>query len=331
MAAFLFSCSHTDQTKVRDPAPTKLPVLQEQTITLLPLQGPLVEPEAELSGLAWFNDVLILVPQYPHKWNNNLFGLYRSDIAEALAGTVPQLEPFPIPLSSAFPLRQLEGYEGLEAIAVDKDRVFLAVEARMRGYMQGYLLEGRIQEQGDSLKVALDHFTVMEPQTRLMNQAYETLLFWQDRIIALYEANGIEVNPDRKALVYSTNLQPQSPWSMPVIEYRLTDATQPDQQGRFWAINFFWPGDKRLLPETDGLRDRWGEGPTHAQTEIVERIVAMQVSEGRIELVDIPPVEIALLDEVVARNWEGIVLWDEHGFLIVTDQFPTTLLAHVSR
>ena len=257
--------------------------------------------------------------------------MYRSDIAGALAGNTRNLEPFPIPLTSAFPLRQLEGYEGLEAIAFDGNKVFLAVEARMRGHMQGYLLEGAIQEQGGSLRIALDRSTVLEPQTRLMNQAYETLIVWQDKIIALYEVNGTDINPDRKALVHDWDLSPQPAWSMPVIEYRLTDATQPDTQGWFWAVNFFWPGDKRLLPATDELRERWGEGPTHAQTEIVERIVAMQVSEGRIELLDTPPLELVLLDEVVARNWEGIARWDEQGFLIVADQFPTTLLAHVSQ
>ncbi len=318
---------------VADPVPeaTIPPVAAERNIRLLPLQGLLTEPEAEISGLAWFQDVLILLPQYPHKWNDSLYGLHRHDIARVLAGEPDVLEPFPIPLSTTYPLRQLEGYEGLEAIAFDGHKAYLAVEARMRGYMQGYLLEGVIQEQANSLHIALDRFTVLEPQTRLMNQAYESLFLWQDRIVALYEANGMDVNPHPSAPVHDRDLNPQPAWSVPVIEYRLTDATAPDDQGLFWVINFYWPGDKRLLPATDALTDKWGEGKSHAQTEIVERILAMRIAEGQIELMDMPPVELALLDNVVARNWEGIVRWDEQGFLIVTDQFPTTLLAYVPR
>ena len=55
----------------------------------------------------------------------------------------------------------------------------------------------------------------------------------------------------------------------------------------------------------------------------------MEIRDGRIELVDRPPVELVLLDEVVARNWEGIVRWADEGVLVVTDRFPTTLLAFV--
>ena len=31
------------------------------------------------------------------------------------------------------------------------------------------------------------------------------------------------------------------------IEYRITDVTEVDNQGKFWALNFFWPGEKKLL------------------------------------------------------------------------------------
>ena len=327
----LICCAAPEPAVAPVPEAAATPVVQEREVTLLPLQGPLTAPEAEISGLAWFQDVLVLLPQYPHKWNDSLYGLHRHDIARALAGEVQALKPFPIALSSTHPLRQLEGYEGLEAIAFDDNRVFLTVEARMRGYMQGYLLEGVVQEQDDALHIVLDRFTVLAPQTRLMNQAYESLLLWQDQIVTLYEANGLDINPDRAVLVHDRDLQLRSSWSVPAIEYRLTDATAPDAQGLFWVINFHWPGDKRLLPATDALRDRWGEGPSHAQTDIVERILAMRIAERRIELLDMPPIELTLLDSVVARNWEGIVRWDEQGFLLVSDQFPTTLLAYVSR
>ncbi len=326
----LLSCSPPSQLQIPEPEPTPSPV-PEQVITLLPLQGPLTEPEAELSGLAWFQDTLVLLPQYPHMWNHSVFGLHRHDIAAVLDGSKHALNPFPIPLSSSPPLYRLAGYEGLEAIAFDGNRVYVTVEARMRDYMQGYLLQGTIQEQDANLQITLNGPAVLAPQTYLMNQAYETLLLWQNQIITLYEVNGTDINPGRAALVHDDQLQPQPAWTVPAIEYRITDATQPDAQGRFWAVNFHWPGNKRLMPTTDALQQQWGEGSSHTQTDIVERILALQIREGAIVLQDKPPLYMALLDNVVARNWEGIVRWDEHGFLLVTDQFPTTLLAHVAQ
>lgn len=304
----------------------------ERPATLLSLQGSLTQPEAEVSGLAWYGDTLVLLPQYPHRWGNNLYGLRRQDIAAALQGDSTRgLEPFPIPLASADALRVLEGYEGVEAIAFQGDTVFISVEARMRGFMQGYLIQGAVTGDLEAIRLDPQSTVTLAPQTRFMNKAYEALLPLPDGVAALYEVNGQETNAAPVALRYARALPSLSALPFPSIEYRITDATAIQADGTFWVVNFHWPGEKRIQPAADGISERWLKGPSHARTDIVERILALRYRQGRIELVDAPPIEIAILNETVARNWEGIALWGQEGFLIVTDQFPTTLLAFVAR
>ena len=42
--------------------------------------------------------------------------------------------------------------------------------------------------------------------------------------------------------------------------------------------------------QTDAIRERWGEGDSHKDVAIVERLLEMEIRDGRIELVDRPPV-----------------------------------------
>lgn len=338
-----------------DPVPVPAAAVQEHALTLLPLAASFRQPELEISGLAWYQDILVLLPQYPHKWNHSLYGLYRHDIAAVLQGqSDAPLHPFAIPLIPSTRIRQLAGYGGLEAIAFHDSRVFLAVEAevesareknRLRhssellppdvdvetGDYLGYLLAGQAVGDLDAIQLDLNRIVILEPQAPLWNKAYETLLATEDSVIAFYEAYGHDVNRQKSALVHDQALQPRPALAMPSIEYRITDATTVDDQGIFWAINFQWPGEKRLQTVSDGIRERWGEGTTHARTDIVERLVAMQMTGDGIELAPVPPIQLQLLDGVVARNWEGIAAWDDEGFLLASDFFPTTLLAYVSR
>lgn len=43
-----------------------------------------------------------------------------------------------------------------------------------------------------------------------------------------------------------------------------------------------------------------------------------------------PPIQLQLIDGV-SRNWEGLVRLDERGFLLITDEFPETILAFVAK
>ena len=48
------------QTATREPP-------QEVTIREIPLTGPINSPDAQISGMAWHGDTLVILPQYPEK------------------------------------------------------------------------------------------------------------------------------------------------------------------------------------------------------------------------------------------------------------------------
>jgi len=304
----------------------------ERKVQILPLTGPLLQPEAEISGMAWYEDILVLLPQYPHKWGHNLFGLHKADLARAIAGESDfVLEPFPIPLHGSATMRHLEGFEGLEAIAFVGNTVYVLSEAAMENSMQGYLLTGVVRPDLSAVVVDMTQVMVLAPQTDLGNQSYEALLRVPNGIASVYEVNGAGVNPEPKALVHGLDLRPLPTIAMPQVEYRLTDATAVNAAGEFWMFNFHWPSDKRLIPRQEPIAERWGQGPSQAQSDIVERILKFRVTDAGVELTDEPPLELQLLNTVIARNWEGIALWEDEGFLLATDRFPTTILAYIAR
>jgi hypothetical protein len=110
------------------------------------------------------------------------------------------------------------------------------------------------------------------------------------------------------------------------IEFRITDATDVDAEGRFWAINYnFYVAGNRI--PIDPLFESYGYGPTHAESYVVERLVAFDITSSGIVLADQPPIQLKLIE--AARNWEGIVQLDDNGFLIATDKFPDTMLGFV--
>ena len=171
----------------------------------------------------------------------------------------------------------------------------------------------------------------IEPQANLSNTSDESVMVFGQRIVTLYEANGANVNPNPVAHMFNLDMQLVGSLSMPTIEYRITDATQPDQNGLFWAINYFFPGDReKLKPAEDRLVTQYGQGETHAKSQAVERLVAFQFTEDGIVLAPLAPIQLQLLPDDEARNWEGIARLDDRGFLLVTDKFPETILAFVA-
>ena len=111
------------------------------------------------------------------------------------------------------------------------------------------------------------------------------------------------------------------------LEYRITDVTQIDSQNKFWCINYFWPGDKKLLdPNIDLILY---EGVTHQSSETVERLVELEIKGDEIIISDSNPIQL-VLDSSKSRNWEAIARLDNIGFLIATDKYPRMIFGYIS-
>ncbi|HZW04102.1 MAG TPA: hypothetical protein VFF68_09260, partial [Anaerolineaceae bacterium] len=208
------------------------------------------------------------------------------------------------------------------------DTVYLTIEVEVGGAMSGYVVRGQVTGDLDSIRLDPDSLQAIELPAEIYNMSAESLLLAGGELLTLYEANGARLLADPVAQRFSTSLEPLGELPFPNIEYRITDTTQPDADGRFWAINYFFPLDVRLITFRDPLVSDYGEGATNARMPGVERLVELQYTEEGISRVDQAPLYLRMVG-VTGRNWEGIARLDERGLLIVSDRHPDTILGFV--
>jgi len=305
--------------------------VEEVSILEIPLPEPLNSRDAEISGMDWYGDKLVLLPQYPSRFkqdgSSSLFYIEKADILSYIQNpTGEALTIHAIPFDEQGIQKTLKGFEGFEAIAFDGDHFFITVETKPGSNMKGYLFRGDVGNGLSSLTLDAESYQEINPQADFSNSSDEAMIVFQDSIFTFYEANGQKQNPNPVVHVFDFNLKAIGLTSVPNVEYRVTDATRVDAEGYFWVMNYFYPGDKHLKPEIDPIAAMYGEGPSHLESETVERLLKLHVSEAGIVLIDQAPIQFVLLPGDEARNWEGLVKLDELGFLVATDKFPKTIL-----
>ncbi len=322
-------CQPSDGSEV----PASSATVEEAAVRTLPLAAPLDDPQVEISGLAWYGDTLVVLPQYPHReatQGRRLWGIPRAEIDRYRADTTSgALRVFPIPVDASAVRSYSSAYEGCEALAFQGDTIYIVTESEGASTgMTGHLVRGRVAPGLEGITLEGPSVRTLPRQAALPNMSYEAMLLRGDTLVTLYEANGAAVNPRPRAYRFGPALQPVDSVRFPALEYRLTDATAPDEAGRFWVTNYFYPGERDLLqPATDSIARRHGRGATHARSAVVERLVEYQFANGRIRRTDRPPLWLRLGDGS-GRNWEGVVRYGD-GFLLATDRFPKTMLAYV--
>jgi hypothetical protein len=304
----------------------------ESAMTPITLAGPVAKKKAEISGLAWYQDHLILLPQHPsfNEDGSFLYTLSRSDIEAYLEGESPEpVSPAPIPFITPDYERMIDGFEGYEAITFDGENVYLTIEADTKEGMRGYLVQGEITPDLSEIVVDTRQPAELTPQSDLKNQAYEALLLDADRLYAIYEANGLTINESPHAFLFDKELAPAGKLPFPHTEYRITDATAVDDDGRFWVINYY-SGSEKYYAENDPIADQHGTGATHATFEHLERLLEFQLAETGITFSGAAPIQFELLNEE-PRKWEGLARLGERGFLVATDKSPDTIFGFIAR
>ncbi len=314
-------------------APVEVPVVN------IALAGPVAQRNAELSGLAWYGDTLVLLPQYPtftRDGQSAVYGLARRDLLAYLdakeAGQEPApLQPAPIAFSDWGVVEALPGFEGYEALAFAGERVFVTSEVTDAFGTAAYLIGGVVDADAGAIALDANTLTYIGSQAGFFNMSDEALIVTPEgSLLTLHEVNGAALNPAPIAHHFDPWYEALEPVPFPNIEYRITDATELDAEGRFWATNYFFPSDEHLIPAADPIAAEYGQGATHSQRAQVERLLEFQYDGARIVRTATPPVQLALT--LLSRNWEGIVRLEErNGFLLVTDQFPETVLGFVAR
>ena len=223
----------------------------------------------------------------------------------------------------------IDGFDGLEAIAFQGKKVLISIEAESNDTMVGYVAWGQIDPETFAVKIPKENLKKIETPIQISNMTYESIIIHNNRAVLIYEANGLNLQETVQQPVVSLLHFSAKKMKSPNIEYRITDATRIDQNGRFWAINYFWPGDKkRLKPAADPIAETSGKGKTHQSSDVVERLIEFEIKDEIINFSDHEPIQLEL-DKDSPRNWEGIVRIDDIGFLIATDKHPEMILGFV--
>lgn len=317
-------------TQTSTPLPPKEIPVQE-----IPLSGPITSPKAQISGMAWYGDTLVILPQYPEKvipgaGGSAAFSLSKQEILDYLSGSIPgPLIPHQITFRAPDLAGLFPGYEGYEAIAFDDDQVFLTVESNHQGTMQGFLISGEYNPNLNRITLNSESLTEIPLPIQIFNYAYETIVITNDQALTIYEANGNDLNPNPSAFSIARSSLIPDKYDFSNIEYRLTDATDIGKNGRFWVMNIFMPIEFWLYTDSDPLFEKYGRGKTHTEFLNVERVLELQYDGESFSLTDREPVQLELIDEVNSRNWEALVKLDELGFLAMTDTYPETILGFI--
>jgi len=283
------------------------------------LNGDISSPAQEISGLAWYNDNLILLPQYP---KDVIYSIPKTQIIDFLDSSRTTILPKEIKWNSSGIDKRICGFEGYESIIFDEDTVYITIEAERRKKNFGYIVRGLVDVKKNEIILNKKSLRKIKTPVTLRNMTYETLLLGNNSVIAIYEVNSAEVNESPIYHQFDKNLKSDTIKPFPSTEYRITDATEIDNEGRFWVTNYFWPGDYNLIkPDLNYTITK------KEDIKPVERLLEFQFVGKEIVRTETSPINIKLSEFGDSRNWEGIVRLDDKGFLLVTDKFPGTILA----
>ena len=311
--------------------PTQLPIIDECEILEILLPAPLDQANAEISGMAWFGDKLVLLPQYPDRFQeagtSQIFYINKADILAYLASpTSTPIHITSVQFIDEAVRNSIAGFEGYEAIAFYEDKVFVTIESKPTSKMMGYLVSGDVLGDLSAINLETGNMVELAPPADNPNASDEALFIFEGIIHTIFEDNGKLENPNPVVRRFDLSLNQLAPLSFPQIEFRVTDASEVDDEGHLWVMNYYYPGDTHLQAQADPIAERFGEGETHLTYEPVERLLRLQLKADAVELVDSEPIYFQLLKDDEARNWEGLVALEEIGFLVATDKFPGTIL-----
>ena len=310
--------------------PTNREYLEEVEVIPLKLPERISAASFEYSGMGWFGDYLVLLPQYPEgkdfSRKPNLFAIAKQDLLAAITDPDLELPVRDIPIENSDLRSVIRGFEGFESILFVDQSVYLTIESRAGDPMMGYLIRGVVNGDLESITLDVNSIVELRPFSSELNATFEGMTYWNGSLYVMYEHNSMRNVKQPVAYQINPDLENIREIPFPVINYRITDATISDVDGKFWVMNYFFPGDTHLAVDQDSLVEEYGEGKTHAENDPVERLVQLQIENDQISRIDQPPTYLQLLDNDIARNWEGLVMLDNLGFLLITDSFPGSVL-----
>ena len=294
---------------------------KNSSIQEIELEGIITNPKQEISGMDWYNDNLFLLPE---NLGGYLFMVTKNEIEKQLSSKKGSLQPKKIIFNTPDYSKSIPGFDGFEAITFNGNSVYVSIEADQNDMMVGYIAWGNINPNSYEINILEKNIQKINTPIQIDNLSYESIISHKNNLLMLYEANGVNLRKKPYQLSISLNDFSLKKIKGPNIEYRITDATKVEKN-KFWAINYYWPGDKKnLKPGVDKL----SKNKKVNSEQTVERLVEFKVKRNGIRLTNKKPIDL-ILEEGNSRNWEAIVRFGNSGFLIATDKYPRMILAYI--
>ena len=285
------------------------------------LEGIVTNPKQEISGMDWYNDNLFLLPE---NLGGYLFMIKKNDIQKQISLKKGSIKPIKTIFNTPDYSKSIPGFDGFEAIAFYKNNVYVTIEADENGLMVGYVARGSIDPNSYEITILEKDIQKISTPVQIDNLSYESIIYHKNNLLLLYEANGSNIRKDPYQLSISLNDFSSKKIKGTNIEYRITDATKVEKN-KFWAINYYWPGDKKNL--RPGL-DKLSKNKKINSDETIERLVEFKIKKKSLSLTKKKPINL-ILEDGKSRNWESIVRFGNSGFLIATDKYPRMILAYI--
>lgn len=212
---------------------------------------------------------------------------------------------------------QKQIYEGLEAIIIEGNTVYLSVETTTPSD-NCYLLKGQFVNNNVMLDTTVMQ-TLRKPTKatgeHIYNAGFEAIALFKNKLYDFFEYNYF----DGKNYTYRYNTALSAKDSVriiPALPFRITDITQTSKN-HFTAINFFYKGTGddevyRLAPN-DRSNKLIKEGNTYKN---YIRLIDIKISGKKIKWK--PLFELPV--EYMGYNWEGIAAY-KNGYFLINDKY----------
>ncbi len=218
--------------------------------------------------------------------------------------------------------RNGKAYEGLEAMVLDGNQVYLSVETATP-ISNCYLLRGNLQDtcvqMDTSFLLPLPKFT-RQDGSHIYNAGFECLAKKDDQLLAFYEYNYFS-GQNNAYMIDRYSLQDHSLHLFPIqkLPFRIPDIVYMGKN-HFTAINYFYKGEGEdtvyRLPATDAENSLIKKDGNYIN---YSRLVDIELDGNNHfswkPIAEIPP---AYAD----YNWEGIAPYRD-GYFIINDKYST--------
>jgi hypothetical protein len=214
-----------------------------------------------------------------------------------------------------------DDYEGLEAITITDDYVYLSVETATPSD-NCYLLRGKLQDTTlvmDKLFLAPTPKPFDANNKHIYNAGYEAITVIDDIVFNIFEYNSfinnnnfaIGVLPVSPSLVaYQKNVVTELP-------FRITDITK-NGKNNYTAINYFFKGGGEdsvyRVSNYDAVNNKLIK--TNNEYTSYTRLISMSYKKGKFiwePLWEFPT-------DLMSYNWEGIAAYKK-GFFVINDKY----------